>query len=186
MKKNISKFIIGFFIAFLFIGCVTKPLTKNVINDIGIDDISRFQFFTSAEIRLTALERIREPNINRQGAARVKESAFRDIVIINNNTMGVLMESRTDDDGLLILEICFEENAADSDKRITFKQDGPGLEHRFHVMYTDSRKRSLKYGDREYSLETKTGDRVSLNIRIDESRIEKKRTRWVKGRRVEN
>ncbi|MCL2230008.1 MAG: hypothetical protein FWC01_02855 [Treponema sp.] len=186
MNKNIKIIIIGFFISFLFVGCVTKPLTKNVINDIGVNDINRFQFFTSSEIRLTATERIREQNINRQGAARVRESSFRDILIINRNTMGVLMESRTDDDGLLILEICFEENATDSDKRITFRQDGPGLEHRFYVVYTDPRRRILRYGDRDYALETRSGERVALNIRISESQIEKKRTRWVKGRRVEN
>jgi hypothetical protein len=99
--------------------------------------------------------------------------------------MGVLMDSGIDEDGLMILEICFEEKSTDSDKRIIFKQEGPGLEHKFYVIYTDPRRRILKYGDIEYSLETNKGERVFLEIRINKKEIEKERIRRVKGRKVE-
>jgi hypothetical protein len=161
-------------------------MTKNVINDIGgMEDIRKFQYYISANVVLTATERITEPNFDKRGTASVKEISYRDVVIISKNTMGVLMDSRTDDSGLLTLEICFEEKAVDSDKRIIFKQEGPGLERKFFIVYTDPQKRVLKYGDIEYSLETKTGERAFLNVRIDKSKIEKERIRRVKGRRVE-
>lgn len=95
------------------------------------------------------------------------------------------MDSKIGEDGLMVLEICFEENPADSDKRITFKQDGPGLEHKFYIVYTDPRKRTIQYGDVEYGLETNTRERAFLKIRVDKSQIEKERIRKVKGRRVE-
>ena len=186
MFIDIKKIIIWTFISFFFIGCATQPLTKNVINDINFDDINRFQYYTSAEIKMTATEIIREPNIDRQGTARIRESSYRDIVIIGKKTKGVLMHSRTDDDGLLILEICFEEKALDSDKRIVFKQDGQGLAHKFYILYADPRRRLLKYGNRDYTVETKNGERVYLNIMINKSIIETKRVRRVKGRSVEN
>ena len=183
---DLKKTLMGILVSVFLAGCVTQPLTKNVINDIDIGDIDRFQYYTSAEIRLTATERIREAAIDKKGTAKTRESAYRDIIIIGKNTKGVLMDSRTDDIGLLILEICFEENVQDSDKRIIFKQDGPGLDHRFYVAYNDPRKRLLQYGDREFTLETWSAERVYLNIRIDKSQIEKERIRHVKGRRVEN
>jgi hypothetical protein len=70
--------------------------------------------------------------------------------------------------------------------RIIFKQEGPSSEHKFYVVYTDPRRRVLQYGDREYSLESRTGERVFLNVKIDKSQIEKERIRRVKGRKVEN
>ena len=184
---NLKKTVMGVLVSVFLAGCVTQPLTKNVINDIDIGDIDRFQYYTSTEIRLTATERIREAAIDRKGTAKTRESAYRDIVIISKNTKGVLMNSRTDDDdGLLILEICFEEKARDSDKRLIFKQEGPGLNHRFIVVYSDPLKRLIQYGDREFKLETGSGERVYLNIRIDKSKIEKERVRRVRGRRVDN
>ncbi|MDR2662436.1 MAG: hypothetical protein LBC31_05515 [Treponema sp.] len=175
-----------FLLAILFAGCTSQPMTRNVINDVGgVMDIDKFQYYTSADIRLTATERIREPNVDKKGNVSVKETAFRDIIIINKNTMGVLMDSKTGEDGLMVLEICFEEKSADSDKRIVFKQEGPGLEHKFYIVYTDTRKRIIKYGDVEYALETNTGERAFLKIKIDKSQIEKERVRKVKGRKVE-
>jgi curved DNA-binding protein CbpA len=190
MKNFIKKFrrgLSGFALAAVLGACAAQPMTKNVINDIGgLVDINRFQYYISADIRLTATERIREPDFDKRGGASVRETAFRDVVIISKNTMGVLMDSRVDEeDGLLTLEICFEEKAVDSAKRITFKQEGPGLEHKFYVVYSDPRRRIMKYGETEYGLETNTGERAYLNIRINKSRIEKERIRRVKGRRVE-
>jgi len=184
-NKHIKVFGV-FFIFSFFIGCATQPLTRNIINEIGIDDISRFQYYTSADIVLTATEKVREPNIDNKGTAKIRESSFRDIVIISKNTMGVLMDSSTDEYGLLILEICFEEKAEDTDKRIIFKQDGMGLQHNFYVMYTDSKKRLLQYGDREFTLATRSGERVYLQVKIDKKEIETERVRRVKGRKVEN
>jgi hypothetical protein len=179
--------IIGFLAVLMVLwGCTSQPMTKNVVNDIGgIMDINRFQYYTSSDMRLTATERVREQNVDRSGAANVKEIAFRDIIVISKNTMGVLMDSGTDEDGLMILEICFEEKATDSDKRLVFKQEGPGLENKFYVVYTDPRSRILKYGDNEYSLETSKGERVFLQIKINKKEIEKERIRKVKGRRIE-
>ncbi|MDR1143483.1 MAG: hypothetical protein LBK77_04580 [Spirochaetaceae bacterium] len=170
----------------LFAGCTSQPMTRNVVSDVGgVMDIDKFQYYISAGIKLTATERIREPNVDRRGNVSVKETAFRNIIIITKNTMGVLMDSKIGEDGLMVLEICFEENPADSDKRIIFKQDGPGIEHKFYIVYTDPRKRVINYGDVEYGLETNTRERVFLKIKIDKSQIEKERVRKVKGRRVE-
>jgi hypothetical protein len=171
----------------LIIGCATEPMTRNVINDIGgTGDLNKFQYYISANVVLTATERITEPDFDKQGTASVREISYRDVVIIGKNTMGVLMDSSTDDNGLLTLEICFEEKPADSDKRLVFKQGGPGLLQNFYIVYVDPQKRILKYGEGEYSLETKTGERAFLNVKIDKSKIEKERIRRVKGRKIEN
>ena len=184
MFIKIKKILIGIFFSFIFIGCATQPLTQKLINDIGADDIDRFQYYISADIVLTATERIREPNVDNKGTARIKESSYRDVVIISKNTMGVLMDSTIDENGIIILEICFEESSSDSDKRIIFKQDVPGLERNFYIAYTDPRRRSIQYGSREFIVEIKAGERVYLNIKVKKSEIEKKRIRHVKGRKV--
>jgi hypothetical protein len=179
--NSVFRFFPVFLSVILLVGCANQPITKNVVNDVGgVMDIDRFQYYTSADIRLTAVERVRESEVDRKGSVTVRETAFRDVIIISKNTMGVLMESRTDEDGLMVLEICFEEKPADSDKRVVFKQDGPGLEQKFYVVYTDPRKRVLKYGDAEYGLETNTGERAFLKIKFDKSRIEKERVRIVR------
>jgi hypothetical protein len=170
----------------LFIGCASQPLTQAVINDIGQEDIDRFQYYISTKVALTAVEKVREPNVDKKGTASIKETSFRDIIIINRNTMGVLMDQRRDDEGLLFLEICFEEKAQDSDKRLIFRQDGPGLERFFYLYYIDIRKRLIPYGDREYSVDTNSGERVYLKIKVDKSLIERERIRHVKGRKVMN
>ena len=184
MFTGIKKAFMCIIVFSLFIGCATKPLTRNLINDISLEDINRFQYYTSAKIVLTATERMREQNIDPSGAARIRESSYRDKIIIGKNTMGVLMDYRIDADGILILEICFEEKASDSDKRITFRQGGTGLERNFYVEYADPRRRILNYGGREYTLDTNSGERVFLQIRIRKSEIETERVRRVKGRRV--
>jgi len=186
MLINVKKIIFTIFISSLFIGCLSKPLTKNIINDIGIDEINRFQYYLSSNIVLTAVERVKEQNIDKKGTANIKESSYRDKIIIGKSTMGVLMNSMTDDNGLLILDICFEEKTADSDKTLTFKQDGLGGEQIFYIVYKDPKKRLLDYGDKEYTVEVKSGGRVYLEIKINKSDIEKERVRRVKGRKVEN
>jgi hypothetical protein len=159
---------------------------QNVINDIGgIGDISRFQYYLSANIRLTATERVREPEFDRRREAKIRETAYRNIVIVGKHTRGVLMDSSAGEDGLMTLEICFEEKAEDGDKRLVFRQEGPGLEHKWYLVYTDPKKRLIQYGGREYSLETTSGERIFLAIKINKSEIEKKRIRRVKGRRLE-
>ena len=60
-KKIIGIFAVVFVIS-LFAACKT-PLTKNVINDIGIDDIDRFQYYISEELVLTATEKISSSEI---------------------------------------------------------------------------------------------------------------------------
>ncbi|MDR1389362.1 MAG: hypothetical protein LBJ31_05235 [Treponema sp.] len=185
-KMNATGFLAVLAVLTVLSACVSQPVTRNVIDDIGgILDINRFQYYVSSDIRLTATERVREPNVDRSGTASVKETAFRDIIVINKSTMGVLMDSRTDEDGLMILEICFEEKPSDSDKRILFKQERAGSEQKFYVFYTDLRRRILKYGDVEYSLETKKGQRPFLEIKINRKEIENERIRKVKGRKVE-
>jgi hypothetical protein len=170
----------------LFAACATQPLTQNVMNDIGIEDIGRFQYYISTKVTMNAAERLREPDIDKKGTASIKETSLRDIIIINKNTKGVLMDQRRDDDGHLILEICFEEKTQDSDKRLIFRPDSPGLERHFFLFFDDLRKRVVQYGDREYTLDTNSGERVYLKIKIDKSLIEKKRIHRVKGRKVEN
>jgi hypothetical protein len=170
----------------LFIGCASQPLTQTVINDIGMEDIDRFQFYISTRVALVAVEKVREPNIDKKGTASIRETSFRDIIIINKNTMGVLMDQRKDDEGLLVLEICFEEKAQNSDMRLIFRPDGPGLERHFYLLLNDLRKRVVQYGGRDYSIDTRTGERVYLKIKVDKSLIEKERIRRVKGRKVMN
>jgi hypothetical protein len=186
MRRNI--FVCIFPLLSLFVGCSSfQPMTKNVVSDVGgISEINKFQYYTSAAITLTATEVVKEPNFNKQGSANVKEIAYRNIVKIYGFTMGVLMDSYIDDDGKLTMEICFEENPADSDKRIVFKQDGLGAENKFYVVYTDTRKHIITYGGKDYSLSTQKGERVYLKIVIDKRKIEKERIRRVKGRKVEN
>jgi hypothetical protein len=183
---NMMKAVFSGAVFSLFIACATQPLTQTVINDIGIDDINRFQYYISTKVVMTAIEKVREPNIDKKGTANIKETSFRDIIIIGKNTMGVLMDQRRDDDGLLVLEICFEEKAQDSDMRLIFRPDAPGFERYFYLVYNDLRKRIVRYGDREYSLDTRSGERVYLKIKVDKSLIEKERVRWVKGRKVMN
>jgi hypothetical protein len=59
------------------------------------------------------------------------------------------------------------------------------LENKFYIVYTDPRKRILQYGNDSYSLETSSGERAFLKIKIDKSKIEKERVHRAKGRRVE-
>ena len=180
----VKRLLIVLAVFLLFVGCASKPLTNGVITDIGIEDINRFQYYLSARISLTATERVREQNIDRRGTANIRETSFRDRVIIGKNTRGVLMHSRVDDAGLLILEICFEENARDSDKRIIFRQSGPGPERNFFIEYTNPARRLLMYGNMEHSLDTKARERIFLRVRVDKSLIEQNRVRRARGRRV--
>jgi hypothetical protein len=179
---RLSKLILLLPLMLVFIGCNTlQPMTKNVVSDVGgITEINKFQYYVSSAIELTATEIVKESDFNKQGSAKIKETAFRNIVKIGALTMGVLMDSHIDDDGIMTLEICFEEKATDGDKRILFKQDGTGLEHKFYIVYTDPRKRILQYGNNSYSLETSKGERVFLKIKIDKSKIEKKRVHRAK------
>jgi hypothetical protein len=170
----------------LLMGCASQPFNLAVVNEVGIEDIGRFQYYISTKVTMTAAERLREPDIDKKGTASIKETSLRDIIIINRNTKGVLMDQRRDDDGFLFLEICFEEKAQDGDKRLIFRPDSPGLERNFYLLYNDLRKRVVQYGDREYTLDTRSGERVYLKIKVDKSLIEKKRIHRVKGRKVEN
>ena len=185
MVNSIKKSFFTILVLLLLTGCAT-PFTKGVVNDIGIDDINRFQYYSSAAITLTATQKTRDPNIDKKGIGRITISSYRDKIIISKRTKGVLMDLREDDNGLLILDICFEEKATDGDKILTFRQDGPGLEQNFYLVYSDPRRRIIQYGDREYSLETRSGERVHLKIKVNRSEIERERVRRVKGRKVEN
>ena len=184
MSRDKILFITIVFVFALFLGCRSQPLTNGIIRDIGIEDIDRFQYYISAKITLTSTERIREPDVDRRGTASIRERSFREKIIFRKNTMGVLMDSRVDDDGLLVLEICFEENPADSHKRLVFRQGGPGLERNFFIVYSDPARRIVRYGEQNYTLDTNSRERIFLIVRIDKSLIEQEQVRRVRGRRV--
>jgi len=149
----------------------------------GSGEMSKYQFYFSANITLNDAEPLREQqNSNTLGAFAIKDTVVRNRIKISKNAMGVILNSYTDADNLLVVEICFED---DDSKRIFFKQAGPGMEHKFFVIYKEPRKRIIDYGGEPYVLSYSGGEPPFLRIKILRQKNEKINTRWVRGRRVQ-
>lgn len=170
----------------LLCGCASvKPITPNIIDDIGgYNEINKFQYYLSAKLVLTDAERVRnQQNISKYGAAAIKDTIYRNKIIIRKNTMGVLINSGVENENALELEICFEE---DDNKRIRFRQQGPGLDRKLYIVYDDPVGRIINYGGELYRVDYRGQERPYLRVKVYKRLHEKTKTRWVKGRRIEN
>jgi hypothetical protein len=98
--------------------------------------------------------------------------------------MGAVLNSYFDEDNLQVWEICFEEN--DDSKRLIFKQAGPGLDHKFYLLYTEPQRRIIDYGGEPYVVSYSGGERPFLRIKIIKELRERVNTRRARGRRVQN
>jgi phosphotransferase system IIB component len=175
--------IYGIFV-FAFIGCSsTKPLTQNIINDVGgNDEIEKFQYYVSTRITLNDAKKIRDQqDISKFGAAAITDIVYNNRIIIDKSTMGVAIKKYYDEKNNLTLEVCFEE---DDDKRIIFKQDGNGADREFHIVYQNSFTRTIDYGGELYTVDY-YGDRPYLRVKVSKRLKEKIKTKWAKGRRVQ-
>jgi hypothetical protein len=179
---KIAKFL--FFVLIIIIsGCYSKPITQNIINDVGGNsEVKKFQYYVSTTLELTNTNRTREKNINKTGSASITETVYNDRIIISKSTMGAALESYLDDNNNLVLEICFE---ADDDKRITFKQNGPGQDRRFYLQYQNQFDKTIIYGEETYTVNF-SGDQPYLMININRQSKEQTRIKWATGRRVQN
>ena len=176
--------ICGIFV-FVFIGCSsTKPITQNIINDVGgNEEIDKFQYYVSTKITLNEAKKIRDQqDISKYGAAAITDIVYSNKIIIDKGTMGVAIEKSFDEENNLILEVCFEE---DDDKRIVFKQDGLGADRKFYIVYRDSFNRTIDYGGELYRVDY-NGDRPYLRVKVYKRLKEKVKTKWAKGRRVQS
>ncbi|MDR3115381.1 MAG: hypothetical protein LBU25_07665 [Treponema sp.] len=168
-----------------FIGCSSiKPITQNIINDVGGNsEIEKFQYYVSSRLVLNDAKKIRDQqSITKYGTAAITDVVYRNRIIISKNTMGIALNSFRDEKDNLTLEICFEEN---DNRRITFKQDGPGSDRKFYIVYQDPFSRIINYGGELYTVDY-SGDRPYLKVKIYKQLKQKTKTKWASGRRVQN
>jgi hypothetical protein len=168
-----------------FIGCSSiRPITQNIIQDIGGNaEIEKFQYYVSSRLVLNDAKKIRDQqNITKDGTAAITDILYRNRVIISKNTMGIVLNTFRDEKDNLTLEICFEE---DDNRRIVFKQDGPGSDKKFYIVYEDVFSRIINYGGALYTVDY-SGDRPYLKVKIYKQLKQKTKTQWASGRRVQN
>ncbi|MDR2602721.1 MAG: hypothetical protein LBC53_09800 [Spirochaetaceae bacterium] len=178
---------VSFFLLILigFTGCSSiRPITQSIINDVGgSSEIEKFQYYVSSRLVLNDAKKIRDQqNITKYGAAAITDIFYKNRIIINKNTMGVVLNSFRDEKGNLTLEICFEE---DDNRRIAFKQDGAGSDRKFYIVYQDAPGGIIDYGGELYTVEY-SGDRPYLKVKIYKQLKQKTKTKWASGRRVRN
>jgi len=177
---------IGFILAvFILTGCSeTKPITQNIINDVGGNtEIEKFQYYVSTQLILNDAKKVRDQqNVSRTGTASITDTVYKTRIIISELTMGAALSSFVDDKGYLTLEVCFEE---DDNKRITFKQDGPGSDRKFYIVYQDTFSKTINYGGELYTVDYR-GDRPYLKVKVYKQLKQKTKTKWASGRRVQN
>ncbi|MDR1211660.1 MAG: hypothetical protein LBK40_05450, partial [Spirochaetaceae bacterium] len=134
-------------------------------------------------ITLNDAEPYREQkSANVMGTMTIRDVVVRNKIKISKRVMGAILNSYIDTDNLEVLEVCFEEN--DDAKRLFFKQAGPGLDHRYYLVYTESARRIIDYGGDPYVVTYSGGDRVFLRIKIMRRVTEKVNTRSARGRRI--
>jgi len=170
---------------FILIGCSeTKPITQNIINDVGGNtEIEKFQYYVSTQLILNDAKKVRDQqNISRSGTASITDIVYKNRIIISEFTMGAVLNSFIDEKGYLTLEVCFEE---DDNKRITFKQDGPGSDRKFYIVYQDPFGKTINYGGDLYTVDFR-GDKPYLKVKVYKQLKQKTKTKWASGRRVQN
>jgi len=167
-------------------GCSStiKPITQNIINDVGGNsEIEKFQYYVSTQLVLNDAKKIRDQqNISKSGTATITDIVYKNRIIISELTMGVVLNSSMDEKGYLTLEVCFEE---DDNKRITFKQEGPGSDRKFYIVYQDPFSKIINYGGDLYTVDH-LGDRPYLKVKVNKQVKQKTKTKWATGRRVQN
>jgi hypothetical protein len=169
----------------VLVGCSSiKPITQSIINDVGGNtEIEKFQYYVSTKLILNDAKRIRDQqNITKYGTAAITDIVYKNRIIIFKNTMGVVLNSFRDEEGILTLEVCFEE---DNNKRIKFRQDGSGSDKKFYIVYQDPFSRIINYGDELYTVDH-SGDRPYLKVKIYKQLKQRTKTKWASGRRVQN
>ncbi|MDR3199887.1 MAG: hypothetical protein LBT68_00380 [Spirochaetales bacterium] len=154
-KSDLSDLCVVMFILLLvltFIGCASiNPMSDETIVKYELNSnyerFKDYQYYVSRDIVLTNTKVDTKTDISKSGQAYSSTSVARDIKQMLSSTPGVALDIKRDDNGRIMLGIAFE---ADNDSILWFAQDQSKGNTYFYLVYTDSFKNEIAYGNENY------------------------------------
>lgn len=187
--KNIFTFHRLFVLSILlimFLGCASSPspsnlttVSKNIINEVGIDKAAEFQYYISKTITLEIFSEDKKSTVSRGELVRTS-SAVREKVIIKGHLPGVLRKSlkRPTPDGFQ-LNIAVEEYQGDP--ILMFGQYREGDDEKYYLLFNDPRERIIRYGNNRYKVDYCGSEAPYLKIKIKEDSDRSNKSRRARG-----
>ncbi|MDR1029581.1 MAG: hypothetical protein LBL76_01760 [Treponema sp.] len=186
--KNALLMVLTLSILMVFVGCASNiPITKNVIQEVGIDNTPEFQYYVSKTITLRLVAQKRETIIE-DGQLIRRSSTERSTIVITGSLPGLTRgyQPRKDGEGNPLdgheIKIAFENY--EGNPVIWFGQYRTGSEEKYYILYNDDSNRIIKYGNEFYSVHYRGDEPPYLRIKMKQSARKKEQSRRASGLRL--
>jgi len=163
-----------------FSGCATEiPFTKSVIREVGEERTSEFQYYLSKKITLK-LNTEKSASTVKDGQLVRRSQTVREQITIPGNSLGLVrhFEKMINGDEYL-LKVAFENTNDDS--VIEFAQNYERDKEYYYILYNNTEKRIIKYGNDEYIVNFEGSDHPYLLIKMKEYNKETSKNRRIQG-----
>jgi len=172
----------------LFLSGCRTVLSREVIDDVGVDNTTDFQFYISKNLILERVANESDSAITTTGIGQVTKKNIRNRIVISRNTPGIFADW---DVVGVSLYISFEEGESiyfnlDKQKIPSNKQ-----KRKFSLQVNEIRNKTdkkikgeIRYGGDIYNVKY-SGTAPYLKVRIERQRSNELKTRKVKGRTIQ-
>lgn len=162
----------------VFSGC-TVPMTKEIINDVGVNNTTQFQCYISESIVLSLATRDNKTEIV-DGRLIKSSKTAREKIVIPANLPGLVRKGyeRGNGDGFQ-LDVAFENY--EGNPVLSFGQYYAGAKEKYFLLYDDNKNRLVKYGNDSYKVTYNSGKVPYLEIKKKQSSQESAKSRRAKG-----
>jgi hypothetical protein len=156
-----------------------KPVLYKDINDVGIEEAKRYQYYISKAVKLELAEPPNDTSssINSQGHLVKEIHNTSQVVNIAKYTAGGLIsyipqtQSRPLPEGL-ILNVTFADNKSPELPTIPFARVRNGPDDKYYIRYSDADKHTIQYGNHTYTVNYEGQDEAPhLLVIVEESVI---------------
>jgi hypothetical protein len=162
-------------------GTVLRPLTMDVINEVGNRGITikNFAYYISASVILENRQNSRQIEINNQGEGVLRDMYTQNQVIVNRETEGMLVAMyRESPTNKLVLGISFDEN--NEGNTLLFRETTSA--RHFELRYDDEASRTIEYGGQIWQVRFNGGETPRLLIKFEEQTTVEPKSRQLLGR----
>lgn len=191
LKKHRIGFFAVAFVAILGVGCkstpetITLPMTPQLIEELGPENMSRVSYFLSKEVKLERQDRYRQQIQFDKGIAYRVDKNVKDIVVIERNTPGYAALNMLTESAHInyrVLGILFEDS---STSKLGFAVDLADPEGKFGILFDNNEDSLIQYGNHVYRVTYKGEERPYLMVKIGKDIVTEEMFRYASGRKIE-
>lgn len=164
---------------------VTIPMTPQLIEEFGPENMARVSYFLSKEVKLERQDTAKQQIQFDKGVAYRIDKSVTDVIVIDKETPGVAALNMLTESAHInyrVLGILFEDS---STNKLGFAVDLGDPEGKFGILFDNNEDGLIRYGNYMYRVVYKGEERPYLMVKIGKNILTESLSRKASGRKIE-